>query len=491
MQLTGFVGVGPMRLGRLAIQFGLAFALAMMAVGVIGFGVADHWVSSRIDASLRHHTTKYLSDVEHDLAEDVEVKAKIIEWQHRKVLSERTYVLFDPTGRRLAGRLDIKPPPAGFSNVRFTAGGRHYEMGRALATRLHSGDLFVVVQHSEAAAGLHALLPIVVLVITLVALVMGVSATFLFARLTAKRLAETQKTAVAIAAGDLSRRISTERLDGIFAVQAESLNHMLDKMEELVRSQQLFSSNLAHDLRTPLTRLRSLLSRSLQEGAPAFTTLLERADRECASIISIFDALLRLAEIETGQHPSAMDRLSLRTLVEDVAETMEPVITDHGGTLIVDRLEDAVITGDPDLINQLLVNLLENVATHTPAGTSATLSVAREGAMVVITVCDDGPGLVTGDFARVTQPFERGRKAAPGNGSGLGLAIANAIVRFHRGSLDLADAAPGLRVRVSIPAKDADAGTPSAGSLPATGTMFGLKGGFARISAVQDCKFST
>jgi signal transduction histidine kinase len=466
MQLTGYGDAGPMRLGRLAIQFGLAFALAMIAVGVVGFGVADHWVSSRIDASLRHHTTKYLSDVDRDPAEDAKVQAKIFEWQHRKVLSERTYVLFDPAGRRLAGRLDITPPPAGFSYVRFTAGGRHYEAGRALTTRLRSGSLFVVVQHSEAAASLHALLPVVVLVISLVALVMGVSATFLFARLTAQRLAETQKTAAAIAAGDLSRRISTDRLDGMFAVQAESLNQMLDRMEELVRSQQLFSSNLAHDLRTPLTRLRSLLARASQEGLPVFTALLERADRECASIINIFDALLRLAEIETGQHPSAMDRLSLRTLVEDVAETMEPVIIDHGGTLKVGRLEDADITGDPDLINQLLVNLLENVATHTPAGTSVTLSLERVEEMAVITVCDDGPGLPRSDFARVTHPFERGRTTPSGNGSGLGLAIANAIARFHRGSLDLADAAPGLRVRVCIPAND-DADTQRTASLPA------------------------
>lgn len=452
--MKGLIGTGPMRLGRLAIQFGLAFALAMILVGVIGFGVADHWVSSQIDASLRHHTIKYLSDVDRAPTEDAQVEGKILEWQHRKVLSERTYVLFDATGHRLAGRLDIVPPPTGFSNVRFTAGGRHYEMGRALATRLRSGSLFVVVQHSEAASTLHALLPIVVVVISLIALVMGVSATLLFASLTAKRLAETQEAAAAIAEGDFSRRISTDRLDGMFAVQADSLNHMLDKMEELVKSQQLFSSNLAHDLRTPLTRLRGLLTQASRTNRPSYPALLERADRECASIISIFEALLRLAEIETRQHPSAMDRLGLHTLVEDVADTMEPVITDHGGTLRVDHLEDVDITGDPDLINQLLVNLLENVATHTPAGTRATLSLNRDGAMAVITVCDDGPGLAEGEIARVTQPFERGRSAPAGNGSGLGLAIASAIARFHGGNLDLADAAPGLKVCVRLPAME-------------------------------------
>jgi signal transduction histidine kinase len=110
-----------------------------------------------------------------------------------------------------------------------------------------------------------------------------------------------------------------------------------------------------------------------------------------------------------------------------------------------------MVIGDPDLIGQLLINLLENVATHTPAGTDATLSLTCGQDMAVITVRDDGPGLASGDFARVTQPFQRGRAAADDDGSGLGLAIANAIARFHHGSLDLEDAAPGLRVSVSIP----------------------------------------
>lgn len=452
MRLSHPLWVGPMRLGRLAINVGLAFAAAMLVVGVIGFGVADDWVARRIDASLIYHNAKYVKDVAGDPAADAKVRARILEWQRRKVLSERTYLLFDSRGRRLAGRLDIGPPPPGFSYVRFTAGGRHYEEGRALATRLPTGSLFVVVQHSEAAASLHALLPIMVLAISLIALVMGVTATLLFARMTAQRLAETQETATAIAGGDLSRRIPTDRLDGMFAVQAGSLNQMLDKMEELVRSQQLFSSNLAHDLRTPLTRLRGMLAQASREDAPVSTSLLERADRECASIISTFEALLRLAEIETGQHPSAMTTLPLRTLVEDVADTMEPVMLDHGCTLSISRIDDVAIVGDADLINQLLINLLENVATHTPAGTQAILSLERGEGEAVITLSDDGPGLATGDLARVMQPFERGAALSLRKGSGLGLAIANAIARFHGGSLDLSAGAPGLRVCIRIPA---------------------------------------
>ncbi|HWU73599.1 MAG TPA: HAMP domain-containing sensor histidine kinase, partial [Sphingomonas sp.] len=408
MRLNDRAPPGPTRVGRLAVQFGTAFAIAMAAVGMIGFSVADAWVSSRIDASLRYHTAKYLSPNGGPAMGDAAVIARILDWQRRKVLSERTYVLFDRNGGRLAGRLDIAPPRPGFSDVRFLAGGRSFQLGRALATRLPSGSLLVIVQHSEAAASLHALLPEVVLAISLVALVMGVSATFLFARLTASRLAETQSTADAIAAGDLSRRIPTDRLDGMFAVQADSLNRMLDRMEELVRAQRLFSSNVAHDLRTPLTRLRGLLARGSADGAPSMSSTFERAERECASIISIFDALLRLAEIESGRHPSAMGRLPLRPLIEDVADTMDPVMADRGGTLAVGRLYDIAITGDSDLINQLLINLLENVATHTPPGTCATLSLEQDGDGALITIRDDGPGLGAGDLVRVTRPFERG-----------------------------------------------------------------------------------
>jgi signal transduction histidine kinase len=459
---------GPLRsarVGRLAIQFGLAFAIAMIAVGMIGFSAADAWVSNRIDSSLRYHTAKYLAPVGGHAADDAIVAAKILDWQRRKVLSERTYVLFGRDGARIAGRLDIPPLRPGFSDVRFLGGGRTVQIGRALATQLPSGSLLVIVQHSEAAASLHALLPVVVLAISLVALVMGVSATFLFARLTADRLAETQSTADAIAAGDLSRRIATDRLDGMFAVQADSLNRMIDRMEELVRAQRLFSSNLAHDLRTPLTRLRGTLARGIADGDPSLSGTFERAERECASIIAIFDALLRLAEIETGRHPSAMGILSLRPLIEDVADTMDPVIADRGGTLEVGRLDDVAITGDSDLINQLLINLLENIATHTPVGTRARLSLERDADGAVITIRDDGPGLAAGDLARVTRPFERGASAT--RGSGLGLAIAQAIVRFHHGRLDLADAAPGLEVRVRIPANDSPKPCATAGSVAA------------------------
>ena len=233
-------------------------------------------------------------------------------------------------------------------------------------------------------------------------------------------------------------------------MQADSLNRMLDRMEDMVNAQRQFSSHLAHDLRTPLTRLRGLLTAQTAEADRV--RLLERAERECASIITIFDALLRLAEIETGRHPSAVRDLPLRDMLEDIAETMEPVIADAGCALELGRLEPVRVRGDADLFNQMIVNLLENVATHTPAGTRATLSLEQAGESALIAIDDDGPGLADGDRDRVLLPFERGKGSGLRHGSGLGLAITRAIVRFHQGSLELADNAPGLKVRIRLPA---------------------------------------
>lgn len=444
--------VRPPRIGRLAIQFGLAFAAAMMLVGLIGFSMADAWVANRIDSSLKFHTAKYLTPGQGQPVDTLTIRARIEDWQRRKVLSERTYLLFDPEGRRLAGRLEISPPPPGLSDLRFYGGGRSMQTGRAIATRLPDGSLFVIVQHSEAASSLHALLPAVVLAISLVALLMGVVATILFERATAQRLNETLRAADAIAAGDLSRRIATERLDGMFKRQAIDLNRMLDRMQELVDAQRLFSSNLAHELRTPLTRLRALLRQGASAVGGEPHMVYERAERECESIISIFDAMLRLAEIESGRHPTAVMPLAMDALIEDVGETMEPVIADHGGQLLIQATCLVRVAGDKNLLTQLLVNLLENVARHTPPGTCATLSLHHVDEAAEIILSDDGPGLPDDERARVTRAFARGGAAMDKRGSGLGLAIAQAIVRFHGGKLELIDAAPGLRIRVRLPA---------------------------------------
>lgn len=453
-------GVVPRRsgLGRLFFLFGGLFVAAMVLMGTLVFIVAERSVALRVESDLLHHQAKFVRDATGRPATSAEIAARIRDWQSRKITSERTYSLFAPDGRQIAGLLDIRPAP-GFSDVQFLGGGHTWQRGRALAMRLGDGSLFVIVQHSEAEARLRAMLPGMVIAMGLAALATGLGATWLLARLIAQRLAATGATADAIAeAGDLARRVPMAGLDGMFARQAESLNRMLDRMQALVETQRHFASALAHDLRTPLTRLQAELA-----AAPALATsgdqaqlarVIDAAERECAGVIATFQALLRLAEIESGQHGGANARISLAGLVEDVAETMEPVIADAGGALETGPIEPAEIDGDAGLITQLLVNLLQNVAVHTPAGTRARVSLMRQAGDAVLVVSDNGPGLPRGDGTRLLRPFERGRGSADRRGSGLGLSIAHAIVRFHRGRIDLASAdghSGGLEVRIAFP----------------------------------------
>jgi len=434
--------------GRIFFLIGGVFALAMLAMGTLVFVAAERTVALHIDGDLVYHEGKFLripTSSGDRAATTGEVAARIRDWQARKITSERTYSLFDPGGHIIAGRLQVRPRP-GLSDVVFLGGGRTWQSGRALSAKLPDGSLFVIVQHSEAAAGLRALLPHLVIGAFFAALTAGLGATWYLAHLTARRLAATGATADAIAAaGDLSQRVPMAGLDGMFARQAQSLNRMLDRMESMAETQRHFASALAHDLRTPLTRLSTLLTGAGDDARAA-------AERECASIITIFDALLRLAEIEGGRHGGAMVALSLDALVEDVCETMEPVIADAGSTLTTGPLTPVSIHGDAGLITQLLVNLLENVATHTPVGTHARLSLQRIGDHAELVLRDDGPGLPGADCARVLRPFERGSAASGRRGSGLGLSIAQAIVRFHQGRLDLGDGGPGLEVRIAFPA---------------------------------------
>ncbi|MDE2411403.1 MAG: HAMP domain-containing histidine kinase [Sphingomonadales bacterium] len=318
---------------------------------------------------------------------------------------------------------------------------------------IRDGGALVVIAHSEIGAATSQMLLPAVIAAVLAAGLAGLAGSWFFGREIASRIVRIQAGADQIAQGDLSHRLPVDQFDGIFAEQALSLNRMLDRMEDMVRSHRQFASHVAHDLRTPLTRLRALLAECRDASRERLAGSIERADRECGTIISTFDALLRLSEIEAGRHGSGLARLDLRSVVEDVAETMEPVLADAGSTLALGPLAEADVLADNALMQQAFVNLLENVVLHTPPGTRARLSLGRDEArgMALLALEDDGPGIGENDRQRVLDPFVRGQGAVAAQGHGLGLAIVRAIARFHGGSLWLGDAAPGLRVELRLP----------------------------------------
>jgi signal transduction histidine kinase len=438
------------RIGRLSLQVGCAIALAMGVAGVIVLVFTAGHQTAALDDSLRHEMARLMPPgAPRDQAA---VAARIAQMAAARSLPVKEALLFAPSGHVVSGRVKLALPPDGVAAVRFRDGESKWKNGRALTAPLPDGGHVSILERDEIDETLHEMLPRLALTLAGAGALAGILASWFLARVIALRLTYTQATADAIAQGDLSRRIPLDGLEGIFAEQATSLNQMIARMEEMLQSQRHFASHLAHDLRTPLTRLRALLAREALTDGSDRAALRLQAEHECDAIIQIFDALLRLSEIEVGNTASDLAPVALAGLIGDIAETMEPVLADAGCSLRTGAMAPAMVIGERSLLKQLFVNLLENIALHTRPGTRATISLDTRDGWAIVTVADDGPGLIDDDRSRVLRPFERG-KSVQGDrprGTGLGLAIAGAIMRLHQGDLELRDGRPGLVVELRM-----------------------------------------
>jgi signal transduction histidine kinase len=437
-------------IGRLSLRIGAAVALGMAVAALIVLTLTNLQFSRELNASLRREMAKLMPpNASQDRAA---VADRMIRRAATRSTSMKIALLYDPAGKQIVGRVALPLQPDGFVNLRYRDGDSKPKEGRTFTIRLPDGSHLTVLHHDEMGEVVRDMLPALVLCLGLAGAVMGVLASWAMARMIGARLALTRVTADAIAQGDLSKRIPVDGMEGIFAAQAESFNRMIGRMEEMVEGQRHFASHLAHDLRTPLTRLQGLLTPDTADAAD-FAVMRVAAERECTAIIATFEALLRLSEIDAGHRDAPRAPLKLAELLEDVANTMEPVLAEADCSLKIGPFAPAIVVGDRSLLQQLFVNLLENVALHTSPGTRAAIALRHEGEQAVVTLTDDGPGLAEIDRARVLRPFERGQGSDTPRGSGLGLAIAQAIVRFHEGTLRLLDGAPGMIVELRFPAR--------------------------------------
>ena len=452
MRVTARPREAEPRIGRLSLRIGAAVALGMAVAALIVLTLTSLEFSRELDASLYKEMGKLMpAGAPRDTAS---VAARVIRRAASRSTSMKIALLYDASGRRIVGRVALPLQHDGLVTLRYRDGDSKPKDGRVYTIRLPDGAHLSVLHHDEMKEVIRDMLPALLPCLALSGAIMGILASRTMARMIAARLAVTRATADAIAAGDLSKRIPVDGMEGIFAAQAESFNGMIARMEELVDGQRHFASHLAHDLRTPLTRLRALLMRETADPAD-FARLRLAAEHECSAIIATFEALLRLSEIKVGRHDAPRTPLMLADLLEDVANTMEPVLLEAGCVLTSGPFAPATVIGDHRLLQQLFVNLLENVAVHTGPGTNAHIALRREDAEAVVMLSDDGPGLPEADRVRVLSPFERGQSKRSSRGSGLGLAIAQAIVRFHDGSLRLLDGAPGMIVELRFPANAA------------------------------------
>lgn len=429
------------------------FALMMGVAGIAMYYVARDRLVENVDRSLDRERDRIIPKNSQSQTSTRSVQNAILRVEAGRTITDKGHAIFGSDGRQEFGSIALTLPSDGFSDVLFRErNSSKLREARALAIPLVDGSRLVVVSHSEVVEDLNDVLLPLSLALFVTALMGGLLTTQLLGREIAVRLQQITAAADEISRDNLDSRVPVDRLDGIFRVQAQSFNRMLDRIAKLIATQRQFSSSLAHELRTPLTRLLGILGEGGRQDLPDHVSyILERAERESASTIRIFDALLRLSEIDAGRHPAALRKVSLAAIVDDAIETVEPVLADANCDLKALEIADVTVIADAELLVQVLVNAMENIALHTPAGTSAEVFVFHDGKEAFIRISDDGPGLPHEQLETVLQPFERGQASVHVKGNGLGLAVAQSIVQFHGGDLRLTNNMPGLMVEIRLP----------------------------------------
>lgn len=280
---------------------------------------------------------------------------------------------------------------------------------------------------------------------------------FFVSRRVLKRIDSVSDTSRRIVAGDLSGRLEVTGTGDEFDRLAESLNAMLARIEHLLYGLKDVSDNIAHDLKTPLTRLRSRVEGVLAGPADidTYRDALESTIEESDHLIKTFNALLMIARTEAGSADGAMSEVEAGAIVRDVAELYEPVAEEEGGDLTVSVSEPITLKASRELLGQALANLIDNALKYAKGDAGRPLKIvvssAREGSDLVLRVADNGVGVPEADRERVLQRFVRLEASRSQSGSGLGLSLVAAVARLHHGTIELGDNHPGLVVTIRLP----------------------------------------
>jgi signal transduction histidine kinase len=373
----------------------------------------------------------------------------------QNVDDDAIYLLVDPNMRRLAGNLSAWPSTVTEANTWYPLPVEHAGMqslARAQRFDLPGGYHLLIGRDVHLRAQLRDLLTNALLWALVVVVGMASIGAVIARTLFRRTIANISETATAIAAGNFARRVALSGRGDEFDQLAETINDMLDRIGRLMDGVRQVSNAIAHDLRTPIARARTKLEdAALHASTEAdLRAAIDQATADLDGIVRIFQALLRIAEIEAGARRGAFTTLDLEPLLADMAELYGVVAEEREQRLVLDVTGPLKIHGDQDLIQQALANLLDNALKFSPPAGTVTLSARASRIGVEIAVADQGPGIPAADRARATERFYRGESARSTPGSGLGLALVQAVAQLHGGGIVLADAAPGLRAVLTL-----------------------------------------
>lgn len=366
-------------------------------------------------------------------------------------------------GKRLAGNLPMMVPRDGWTNlpppVDPITNRRHTEhVIRALERVFEDGSLLVVGRDTHPLRQLREIIVRGFVYCSLATIAVALCIGLFTSSGVLRRLRAISVASGEIISGDLSRRLAVGKRGDEFDELASQVNAMLERIQSLVEDLQQVSNDIAHDLRTPLTRLRHRLELALLSGACPRSPVCPVSDEisgaiaEADALLATFGAMLRIAQIESGSRRAGFRKFDLSRLMLGLIETYALVAEDAGHRLHSEIAIDVVIHGDAELLTQAVVNLIENAIKHTPQGSLISVSLVVVSGQTAMCVADNGPGIPSSERARVCKRFVRLEASRSTTGNGLGLSLVAAVARLHRANLLLEDNFPGLRVTLQFPA---------------------------------------
>lgn len=370
------------------------------------------------------------------------------------------YLLTAPDFRPLVGNLDRWP-----SDTENEDGWVGFELRDRTTPR---GDVYVArARHLRLSGGFHLLVGRDSRVIheaqrlilralgwgLAITLALGIGGGLLLSRGTLRRLEAINRTSREIMAGDLSRRVPTRGTEDDFDQLAQNLNAMLGRIEALMAEIRHVTDGIAHDLRSPLTRLRNRLDTIRQRSSDRdeVRRLAAECTAEADQLLATFNALLRIAEAESRRGRIGFTTVDLTSVVRDAVELYEPVAQEKRQTIWTNLAANARVSGDPHLLVQALANLLDNAIKYSPEGARITLTLSAADDRIELTVADSGPGVPDEARDKLTGRFYRLDTSRSTPGSGLGLSLVAAVAQLHDARLTLGSNQPGLRVTLAFP----------------------------------------
>ena len=450
---------------RLSLQFSFLYSLLMAAIFIGAYWMTDRevgdWVYDRMKSDAVTLSNIYEQQGVSALIGQINALTKV------NFETSRIFRLTDPQGDMLAGNIlainsDRTDGFVRLADLSLSETPHNEVSGYWIAQQWIGPYLLLQGTGDHVVAEVLEVLSAALVGGFIIVIGLGLLVGVRIGRITETRIARISSALDRAAEGDLSARVPVTEgsKDDLGRVSAR-INTTLSQLQTLLESQQQISTDIAHDMRTPLQRLRQRLER-LEARHPPDPGDIAAALRETEEIISTFNALLRIAQIEAGDRRERFGDVDLNQIVETVFEAFEPTADDAGQTLLIKLVPGmAPVWGDRDLLMQMAANLVENALRHCPAGSVIEIGVTLAEEAPAFWVSDNGAGIPQADADKVFRRFYREEKSRTTQGHGLGLAMVKAIADLHDASISISDNRPGVRVAVVFPSTTLALGSPA------------------------------